>query len=951
MSTPHPAFPRNPAFSRKWAYQPAISAQLIPVAEKIAQQTAIVYLGAGASASSGLPGWGDLLGHLKKIADDLPANNFEDSKKYFDKLFEGSKNLEAADWLQELLDENVLFRNLDASLSKTKVGSVPEPSPIHRAVARIPFSIALTTNYDTLLEQALHVSQAFDFRRTDDIIGNLVAGSFPLVIKTHGTLRSEMILSARQYGELMNEHKQFGDLLKWLFTSRTCLFVGASLQDPDLLYLFDQARAEYGARFGPHYALLPSYEAPQTRIALLSRLKIKVISYDADREDPQRSTEIVSRILTDLSGKVALERLKGGFPGLPNSDENNFSLRSSMETLLEKLREITGAFRADFCGSNQVTNASFSTELRYLFHTTKTVDAVKNAVVLPENVCGVAYYKSAVDSGVYLTNREMKTYAEGTKIVHYGNIEYREGFPGIMSELAVPVEVDGIRIGVLNLESDFSDAFSAGHLEVMHWFAEKAGRLYRAATERRRRSALLDQKAISGDSFRALQVLFDRLTTMVKDRDASGASLGVLVYMADYLYGKLDAQNPKLIGFTECIASPSFGFGEKASLVASVFSSGEPIWFADAQRAIKGKSISPRFDKSLRLRGAVIGFPVIVQGHIAGVISVWRADGAKDCLDGRDVELMRRAAQLITNAYVHPSEPKRALPGLALASRIVGLFPSNHPGRAPLQQYGHLREEIFPLLRGCLRVLSNEENKFREKAGHASPPKEWICPTRSRLWLRLDDSDTDVSPRFLLIVEVSLNDAEKPYRTHFEGEDFPEGALIASETYPRFTTTEGWADETKPPKTRPEPIKIRKWIGPEREEAMLYRNNPHQSFLMSRVRADRFARVQRPNLLGVDILAKVLRKGESRPWFVAPIYRAEASEWSQDEFAGKRNIENLDEQRVLGYLTVDEEVPETPSRDAGPAAPLMDEGWSAFQNTILSSLDLFSACLAERLVG
>ena len=43
----------------------------------------------------------------------------------------------------------------------------------------------------------------------------------------------------------MHANPNFQDLLKWIFMTQTCLFVGASLKDPDLIHLFHDAITEY----------------------------------------------------------------------------------------------------------------------------------------------------------------------------------------------------------------------------------------------------------------------------------------------------------------------------------------------------------------------------------------------------------------------------------------------------------------------------------------------------------------------------------------------------------------------------------------------------------------------------------------------------------------------------------------------------------------------------------
>ena len=91
-----------------------------------------------------MPDWSRL---LKEPAER--ARVFEKSDvagyRYLMDLIGNKEYLEAADLLQDLLDT-------DLDLLLSSLFDVPaEPSKIHISVARIPFTMAITTNYDRLL--------------------------------------------------------------------------------------------------------------------------------------------------------------------------------------------------------------------------------------------------------------------------------------------------------------------------------------------------------------------------------------------------------------------------------------------------------------------------------------------------------------------------------------------------------------------------------------------------------------------------------------------------------------------------------------------------------------------------------------------------------------------------------------------------------------------------------
>jgi hypothetical protein len=131
-------------------------------------------------------------------------------------------------------------------------------------------------------------------------------------------------------------------------------------------------------------------------------------------------------------------------------------------------------------------------------------------------------------------------------------------------------------------------------------------------------------------------------------------------------------------------------------------------------------------------------------------------------------------------------------------------------------------------------------------------------------------------------------------------------------------------------------------------DASLYENNPHQSSLLSRVSADRFARLQRPDVVGEDLLASVLQKKRDAPWYIVPVLSPDSAEWSE---CAESNDKESEERRLIAYLSFDdgpndEMISVTDnSRDVEGE---LDDNWSAFEADVLHKLDLFAACLAER---
>jgi hypothetical protein len=130
------------------------------------------------------------------------------------------------------------------------------PSPMLRALARLDFPLVITTNYDSLFEQALRAEgkqprvsvykpepePTTDFR-------NATAAS-PVIYKLHGDLaeRESLVITDEDYIQFvlrMSDKEPYDPVplsLKYFLTGWTTLFVGYSLLDYNLRLLFKTLR-------------------------------------------------------------------------------------------------------------------------------------------------------------------------------------------------------------------------------------------------------------------------------------------------------------------------------------------------------------------------------------------------------------------------------------------------------------------------------------------------------------------------------------------------------------------------------------------------------------------------------------------------------------------------------------------------------------------------------------
>src|SRR5262249_2149562 len=157
------------------------------------------------------------------------------------------------------------------------------------SIVRLPFCLAITTNFDRLLETACGGKPCHSWEEHNPIFEAIHSREFA-VIKMHGTVDNPgaLRLTRTDYrdGSLTDVSLEFNECLKALLTWKTFLFVGYSLRDSDLLRLMDEARIRFGKKFGPHYAIMPQPEVDGAFVDYLrDSLSIECLTYQVDKND------------------------------------------------------------------------------------------------------------------------------------------------------------------------------------------------------------------------------------------------------------------------------------------------------------------------------------------------------------------------------------------------------------------------------------------------------------------------------------------------------------------------------------------------------------------------------------------------------------------------------------------------------------------------------------------
>ncbi len=238
----------------------------------------VLVLGAGVSATAGIPDWNTMLSRLlvSMIESNLPArlNSTEDERtaiaRRLREVQDNSPLLEARYIRAGLRDSfestvsKALYLDLDRSKVKrsTLLNSLAKLCLPKRSSAGL--RSVVTYNFDDLLESQLRergipyraIYHDGDFADKEELGIYHVHGFLPEDLSNYDPIDSScLVLSEERYHSLMVEPYSWANLIQLTaFRENTCLFVGLSLTDPNLRRLLEIASKSN--RSSRHYAVL-----------------------------------------------------------------------------------------------------------------------------------------------------------------------------------------------------------------------------------------------------------------------------------------------------------------------------------------------------------------------------------------------------------------------------------------------------------------------------------------------------------------------------------------------------------------------------------------------------------------------------------------------------------------------------------------------------------------------
>ncbi|MBI4898910.1 MAG: SIR2 family protein [Actinobacteria bacterium] len=154
-----------------------------------------------------------------------------------------------------------------------------KPGGVHLAFAGIQFTDLVTTNFDTLLETAYEALEKRSFPVVDESL--LSAVNYfpgPRIVKFHGDLAhpDRMVLTEDDYDSFLVRFPLLVTSVTAMFIDRTAMFLGYSLDDPDMRQMLSFVKQRLGRMARPMWTIQVAASASQ--VARFERRGVHVIN-------------------------------------------------------------------------------------------------------------------------------------------------------------------------------------------------------------------------------------------------------------------------------------------------------------------------------------------------------------------------------------------------------------------------------------------------------------------------------------------------------------------------------------------------------------------------------------------------------------------------------------------------------------------------------------------------
>lgn len=233
-----------------------------------------IFTGAGVSVASGLPTWDNLIFHLYEDAVGYSVKKNSTEYKLLQTMISQSAII-AGRYIEEILKKNGKTLK-EAVYAVLYEGKTDFHSPLLQSICNLITKCGLTQiityNYDDILDRALEEVDRNVVRRKSNAPQKKnernvfhVHGILP--VDPRNTSSDAIVLSEKDYHTMYNQTYNWSDVVQiHALRSTTCIFIGLSMNDPNLRRLLEIANSKQR-----HYAFLKREHINNTEKAEIHR--------------------------------------------------------------------------------------------------------------------------------------------------------------------------------------------------------------------------------------------------------------------------------------------------------------------------------------------------------------------------------------------------------------------------------------------------------------------------------------------------------------------------------------------------------------------------------------------------------------------------------------------------------------------------------------------------------
>ena len=267
----------------------------------VRERRCVLFVGAGLSRAAGYPGWRELMETV--VRETIESVAVDSARGELSALLEAGRYAEVADQCREMLGRSRFAALLRTQLAKP----VSPPDATHRPIVQTPYAAIVTTNFDTLLEDAytLWSDNGVPKCPTGAQLGRhgtLLLDRAFFILKAHGTIHdaASLVFTSEDYRRITHANPAFQSMMAAILLSHAVVFVGYSLSDPNFRLLLESQLSVFGAQAPPRYALMEGVGTLETQV-LRRTAGIEVISY------PRGEHENVATFLATLASAAQMK--------------------------------------------------------------------------------------------------------------------------------------------------------------------------------------------------------------------------------------------------------------------------------------------------------------------------------------------------------------------------------------------------------------------------------------------------------------------------------------------------------------------------------------------------------------------------------------------------------------------------------------------------------------------